>query len=109
MADILKHKNTDILIVDDTPANLQLLNSLLKKEGYKVRLLPSGKMALDAINEEPPVLILLDINMPEMNGFEVCEKIKSSPETKDIPPCSENYHELVKHIDTVTCVLKCDN
>ena len=85
MADILKHKNTDILIVDDTPANLQLLNSVLKKEGYKVRLLPSGKMALDAINEEPPVLILLDINMPEMNGFEVCEKIKSSPATKDIP------------------------
>lgn len=85
MKDILKHKNTDILIVDDTPANLQLLNSMLKKEGYKVRLLPSGKMALDAINEEPPVLILLDINMPEMNGFEVCEKIKSSPATKDIP------------------------
>ncbi len=85
MRDILKHKNADILIVDDTPANLQLLNKMLKNEGYKVRLLPSGKMALDAVKEEPPVLILLDINMPGMNGFEVCEKIKSFPETKDIP------------------------
>ncbi|MCP4726748.1 MAG: response regulator [bacterium] len=85
MSKALNHEKADILIVDDTPENLQLLNGLLKKEGYKVRLLPNGKMAINAVNNEPPVLILLDINMPEMDGYEVCKILKSSPKTRDVP------------------------
>ena len=60
-----------ILAVDDTPANLQVLAGMLKDRGYKVRPVPSGKLALLAAQRDPPDLILLDINMPEMNGFEV--------------------------------------
>ena len=61
-----------ILIVDDTPANLQVLAGMLKDRGYKVRPVPSGKLALRAARRDPPDLILLDINMPEINGYEVC-------------------------------------
>ena len=75
----------DILIVDDTLANLQLLSTLLKEEGYKVRPANSGVLALQAVAKKKPDLILLDIKMPEMNGYEVCESLKSNPETKNIP------------------------
>lgn len=75
----------DILIVDDTFANLQLLSTLLKEEGYKVRPANSGILALQAVAKKKPDLILLDIKMPEMNGYEVCEALKSNPETKNIP------------------------
>ncbi len=75
----------DILIVDDTLPNLQLLASVLKEEGYKIRPANSGEMALQAISKKIPDLILLDIKMPQMNGYEVCEKLKSQDETKDIP------------------------
>ncbi|MGZ5579592.1 MAG: HD domain-containing phosphohydrolase [Methylobacter sp.] len=75
----------DILIVDDTLANLQLLSTLLKEEGYKVRPANSGILALQAVAKKKPDLILLDIKMPEMNGYEVCEVLKSNPETKNIP------------------------
>lgn len=76
---------TDILIVDDTLPNLQLLTSVLKEEGYKVRPASSGAMALQAIEKKLPDLILLDIKMPEMNGYEVCETLKNNPITQDIP------------------------
>src|SRR6478736_3468704 len=66
-----------ILIVDDTPANLQVLAGMLKERGYKVRPVPSGKLALQAARHDPPDLILLDINMPEMDGYEVCEQLKA--------------------------------
>lgn len=78
-------KNVDILIVDDTPANLQLLASILKEEGYKVRPAPNGKMALEAIAKRAPNLILLDIKMPEMDGYEVCKILKNNPSTQHIP------------------------
>src|ERR1700679_4150087 len=74
-----------ILVVDDTPANLQVLAGMLKERGYKVRPVPSGKMALLAAQRDPPDLILLDINMPEMNGFEVCAQLKSDDRLKGIP------------------------
>jgi len=74
-----------ILVVDDTPANLQLLASMLKERGYKTRPVPSGMLALQAALSEPPDLILLDINMPEMNGFEVCQSLKADEKLKDIP------------------------
>jgi len=74
-----------ILVVDDTPANLQLLAGMLKDRGYKVRPVPSGKLALQAARSESPDLILLDFNMPEMNGYEVCEHLKADDKLKAIP------------------------
>src|SRR5687768_16250084 len=74
-----------ILVVDDTPANLQVLAGMLKDRGYKVRPVPSGKLALLAAQRDPPDLILLDINMPEMNGYEVCERLKADDTLKGIP------------------------
>ena len=75
----------NILIVDDTPANLQVLAGMLKDRGYKVRPVPSGKLALLAAQHDPPDLILLDINMPEMNGYEVCEQLKADDLLNRIP------------------------
>jgi len=69
-----------ILVVDDTPANLQLLESILQEKGYQVRAAISGQMALKAVRHQPPDIILLDINMPEMNGFEVCRALKADPQ-----------------------------
>ena len=67
-----------ILVVDDTPANLQVLAGMLKERGYKVRPVLTGKLALLAARCDPPDLVLLDINMPEMNGYEVCEQPTTS-------------------------------
>jgi sigma-B regulation protein RsbU (phosphoserine phosphatase) len=75
----------NILVVDDTAANLQVLAGMLKDRGYKVRPVPSGKLALLAARRDPPDLILLDINMPEMNGFEVCEHLKADDRLQGIP------------------------
>lgn len=74
-----------ILVVDDTPDSLRLLVSILSEQGYKVRAAPSGKLALSAAQVLPPDLILLDINMPEMDGYEVCRQFKASPQTAQIP------------------------
>src|SRR5690348_5122326 len=74
-----------VLVVDDTPANLHLLAQMLKEQGYRVRPVPSGKLALQAAQRDPPDLILLDINMPEMNGYEVCERLKANDKLKGIP------------------------
>jgi len=75
----------DILIVDDTTENLQLLSNILKDSGYKVRPATSGKLALKAVETKQPDLILLDIKMPDMDGYEVCSILKNDPNTKDIP------------------------
>ncbi len=74
-----------IVIVDDTPANLHLLSSLLKENGYRVRSFPNGKLALAAIEQLAPSLIMLDIQMPQMDGYEVCQHIKANELTDDIP------------------------
>jgi two-component system, NtrC family, sensor kinase len=83
--DLTNIERGNILVVDDTPANLRLLAGILNRNGYKVRPVPSGELALSAVRGMPPDLILLDIMMPEMNGYEVCEKIKSDERTRDIP------------------------
>ena len=75
----------NIMIVDDHPANLKLLDDMLRQHGYEVRSFPRGRLALAAADQEPPDLILLDINMPEMNGYEVCELLKASARLADIP------------------------
>jgi adenylate cyclase len=75
----------DILIVDDMPDNLRLLSTMLTSYGYHVRKAINGHLALQGAQISPPDLILLDINMPQMNGYEVCEQLKLSEKTKDIP------------------------
>jgi len=75
----------NILVVDDAPANLRLLLDILSKEGYLVRPVPDGNLALNAIKAEPPELILLDIMMPGIDGYEVCEQLKANSETREIP------------------------
>jgi two-component system sensor histidine kinase/response regulator len=76
---------SDIMIVDDNPANLKLLEDMLLQQGHGVRSFPLGRLALAAAMNDPPDLILLDINMPEMNGYEVCEHLKSTEEVSDVP------------------------
>lgn len=73
-----------ILIVDDNPTNLDVLIELLQ-EDYQLSVAKSGQKALAFVQRFKPCLILLDIVMPEMDGFEVCRMLKSSPETRDIP------------------------
>jgi sigma-B regulation protein RsbU (phosphoserine phosphatase) len=75
----------DILVVDDTPANLRLLSQMLNEQGYKVRPVLDGRLALAAAQAKPPDLILLDIRMPDLNGYQVCERLKAESQTKDIP------------------------
>jgi signal transduction histidine kinase len=78
-------ENASIMVVDDQPANLKLLEDMLKVRGYKVRSFPRGRLALAAAVQHPPDLFLLDINMPEMNGYELCECLKSNPELSAAP------------------------
>jgi DNA-binding response OmpR family regulator len=75
----------NIMIVDDQPANLKLLDGMLRQRGYEVRSFPRGRLALAGADQEPPDLILLDVNMPEMNGYEVCERLKSNERLSGIP------------------------
>lgn len=75
----------DILAIDDTPENLQLLAQLLAERNYKVRSVTKGTTALRAAQAAPPDLILLDVNMPQMNGYEVCQQLKADARTRDIP------------------------
>lgn len=77
--------NSDILIVDDQPANLRLLSRLLSRKGYEVRQAINGTMALQAVQAKLPQLILLDIMMSDIDGYEVCSRLKANPETADVP------------------------
>ena len=74
-----------ILIVEDEESLLKLESILLTSKGYDVRGVSNGREALEAIAEEKPDLVLLDIMLPEIDGFEVCQRIKDDPETRDIP------------------------
>ncbi|MCK5876004.1 MAG: response regulator [Candidatus Marithrix sp.] len=74
-----------ILIVDDTPANLNLLSDILKKCNFEILIVESGKEALETVAQKNPHLVLLDIMMQGMDGFEVCQQLKENPKTRDIP------------------------
>jgi len=74
-----------VLVVDDTPIQLKVVLPIIENEGINVTVASSGREALDLIESDPPDLILLDIVMPEMDGYEVCSRIKSSPAHSDIP------------------------
>ncbi len=77
--------SVSILIVDDNPNNLRVLNSILVQAGYKVRPALSGEIALRSIESRVPDLVLLDIRMPDMDGYEVCRRLKANAKTQDIP------------------------
>ncbi|SFU51975.1 GGDEF/EAL domain-containing response regulator [Pseudoduganella namucuonensis] len=75
----------EVLIVEDTPASLKLLSDLLTEAGYHVRQAPNGELALWTAQSRPPELILLDVRMPGIDGFEVCRRLKASPDLRHVP------------------------
>ncbi len=82
---IIESEKRTILVVDDTPENIDVLVGILKAE-YKVKAALNGNVAIKiAQSDHPPDLILLDIMMPEMNGYQVAETLKSDPDTRNIP------------------------
>jgi len=83
-ANSLAQENT-ILVVDDTPTNLQLLFDVLSEQGYRVAIAKNGEIALQRLQISQPNLILLDVMMPGIDGFETCQRLKANPATKDIP------------------------
>lgn len=74
-----------ILIVDDVPANLDVLGLTLEDSGYNVLVATSGEMAIKVAMQATPELILLDVSMPGIDGFEACRRLKAAPETRDTP------------------------
>ena len=80
-----QHTKGEVLIVEDTPASLKLLSDLLTEAGYYVRQAPNGELALWTAQSRPPELILLDIRMPGIDGFEVCKRLKASPQLCNVP------------------------
>ena len=82
---MIQTDKASVMVVDDQPANLRLLEDMLSHHGYAIRSFPRGRLALASAAQSPPDVILLDINMPEMNGFEVCERLKSDPTLARVP------------------------
>jgi adenylate cyclase len=76
--------NNQVLLVDDNPTNLQVLYQALEEQGFELLIAMSGAEALEIAKEAQPALILLDINMPGMDGFETCERLKAAPDTREI-------------------------
>ena len=98
MAEI-KTEAGNLLIVDDTLENLRLLTEMLREQGYNVRAAPDAAMARTAIRNYPPELILLDVNMPGMDGYELAEYLRSDPATVDIPILFISaFHETVNKV-----------
>ena len=75
----------DVLIVDDAPESLTILKKILEEQNYRVRPAINGEIALRAVDSNPPEIILLDIRMPDMNGYEFCQRLKAGDKTKSIP------------------------
>ena len=103
----------DILLVDDTPDNLRLLSGLLKEQGYKVRSVTSGAMALTVVETAPPDLIFLDINMPDMNGLVFLRELsRKFPSTSVIMITAyggvESYLEAMNLVHTSIFTSLCD-
>lgn len=82
--DAVPQENT-LLVVDDTPTNLQVLFDLLSEQGYRVAIAKNGEIALQRLQLSQPNLILLDVMMPGIDGFETCQQLKDNPATRDIP------------------------
>jgi two-component system alkaline phosphatase synthesis response regulator PhoP len=80
-----KKTSSKILIADDNHQNCELLDAYLAAEGYQIKMVHDGQQTLESIAQSQPDLVLLDIMMPKVSGYEVCKRLKSSPETRDIP------------------------
>lgn len=80
-----ERKNELVLIVDDTPQNLQLLGTILKQEGYQIAVANNGKLGIQMVKKVRPDIILLDVMMPVLNGFETCKVLNENPTTQNIP------------------------
>ena len=85
MSDSLTTTSARILVVDDTPANIQTLTAILKERGYQLSVATNGRQALEVIEKVHPDLVLMDVMMPEMNGYEAVSQIKASPLWQDLP------------------------
>ena len=85
MTKLIEQNKEDILVIDDKPENLRLLSIMLERQGYAVRKAITGKLGLRAAQTVPPDIILLDINMPEMDGYQVCQELKNNEITCQIP------------------------
>lgn len=81
----------EILVVDDTPANLTLLRQMLSARGYNVQVCRTGEVAIKSATLMQPDLILLDIRMPDLDGYEVCRWLKTNPDTAEIPVISSVF------------------
>ena len=93
-------KQGEILVVDDTPSSLQLLTGILTDQGYRVRPASGGRVALRSAEVKVPDLILLDVNMPGIDGYEVCRRLKTNERTRDIPVIFISaYEETVRKIE----------
>jgi two-component system, NtrC family, sensor kinase len=97
-------QQASILIVDDKPENLDVLSEMLRQCGHKVRPATKGKLALESAKKQPPDLILLDVRMPQMDGYEVCRRLKADPVLRSIPVIFVSA--LTQPFDKVTA-LKC--
>ncbi|HSO27458.1 MAG TPA: hybrid sensor histidine kinase/response regulator [Anaerolineales bacterium] len=85
MSEILAETTYSILIIDDSPENLRLLSRMLMDSGYQIRVANGGQRAIEAAFASPPDLVLLDVLMPDMDGYEVCRRLRADPRTGDVP------------------------
>jgi len=95
-----------VLVVDDDPDDLKMISMILAPEGYQVVTAQNGREALEKVESEEPDLIILDVMMPELDGFAACAKLKSSPERKGIPvilltAVAKHIHETKYPLDGV--------
>ncbi|MGB3404224.1 MAG: response regulator [Microcoleaceae cyanobacterium] len=101
---IQSESQSTIFLIDDNPENLRVLRNLLYKKNYNLYIFEDGEAALNNIDKHIPDLILLDIMMPTMDGYEVCRRLKSNPETKDIPiifiSALEKTRDIVKGFES---------
>jgi twitching motility two-component system response regulator PilH len=87
---------TTILVVEDTPSEMELMTLYLRESGYKVLTATNGKEALEKVSQEKPDVVITDVVMPDMNGFELCRSLKKNPDTKNVPviACTSKNQEL---------------
>lgn len=87
---------TTVLVVEDTPSEMELMTLYLRESGYKVITATNGKEALEKISQQKPDVVITDVVMPDMNGFEMCRSLKKNPDTKDLPviACTSKNQEL---------------
>ena len=98
-----KNKSVEILIAEDSPTQAEKLRSLLEEHGYAVVAAPDGKQALEAARRSKPTLVISDVMMPEMDGFELCREIKRDDRLKDVPvillTSLSDVRDIMKGID----------